>query len=197
MKSTFIYFTMALILMFFFSSAIAAEHQSEKQYGEEAQTEMGEQAAETQEGAETMMQEGQEYTQGMAKAADMRGMPVMDSKGEKIGKIGDMLVDTETGRITYVMLESGGVFGVGGEKYPVPWQAVQTGPDKQGLQVNFTAEEMKNAPKGGQVTSMDQARTIHEFYGVSPHWEQEEGMESMPGEAEPQQQPAEGEEETQ
>jgi sporulation protein YlmC with PRC-barrel domain len=183
--------------MFTFSSALAAEHQSKNQTAEKAHTEMGEQAAETQEGAETMMQEGEEYTHGMAKAADMRGMPVMDSKGEKIGKIGDMLVDTQTGRITYVMLESGGVFGVGGETYPVPWQAVHTGPEKQGLQVNFSAEEMKNAPKGGQITSMDQARTIHEFYGVSPHWEQQEGMESMPEEAESRQQPAEGQEETQ
>ncbi|MGM0540775.1 MAG: PRC-barrel domain-containing protein, partial [Thermodesulfobacteriota bacterium] len=107
---------------------------------------------------------------------DLQGKKVMEATGKKIGEVNSMLVDSQSGQVKYIMLTSGGVFGVGGEDYLIPWQALQTAPDQQGFQVDLTSEELKEAPKGAEVTSRDQAQEIHEFFGVSPEREESEQM---------------------
>src|ERR1035438_3034932 len=47
------------------------------------------------------------------KASDLIGMEVKNSQNEKLGKVDDLAVDVESGRIVYVILSTGGLIGIG------------------------------------------------------------------------------------
>lgn len=104
---------------------------------------------------------------------DIKGRDVLDADGNNIGKIENVLVDSKTGRVEYITLTSGGMFGVGVDKYMIPWRALQTGTGQdEKIQLNLSAEKLKNAPKGDQLPSQAQSRELHQFYGVSPEWQE-------------------------
>lgn len=58
--------------------------------------------------------------QSAAKASDMIGMRVENYQGGTLGKIEDLALDLESGRIVQVILSSGGVVGVGDRLSAVP-----------------------------------------------------------------------------
>lgn len=65
----------------------------------------------------------------------IKGMKVHNTAGEDLGRIDDVMVDTETGQIRYAALAVGGFLGIGDKLFAVPWKAFelhQTGQD--GLQ---------------------------------------------------------------
>ena len=47
------------------------------------------------------------------KASDLIGMEVKNYQGEKLGKVDDLVLDVETGRIVQVILSTGGIIGIG------------------------------------------------------------------------------------
>ncbi len=53
------------------------------------------------------------------------GSKVINMKGETLGKIEDLVVDIDTGRIVYAILESGGFLSIGDKLFPVPWNPLQ------------------------------------------------------------------------
>lgn len=107
---------------------------------------------------------------------DIKGQNVLDVSGVTIGTIDDVLMDSKTGKVEYITLTSGGIFGVGGDKYLVPWQALQAAADPEEFQVNLSSAELENAPKGDEVPTQAQSREIHEFYGISPEWQENDGV---------------------
>jgi osmotically-inducible protein OsmY/sporulation protein YlmC with PRC-barrel domain len=55
-----------------------------------------------------------------SKASDIIGMEVRNLQDEKLGKIDDLVIDLQGGRISYAVLSSGGVLGIGDKLVPVP-----------------------------------------------------------------------------
>jgi sporulation protein YlmC with PRC-barrel domain len=49
------------------------------------------------------------------------GSKVINLKGETLGKIENLVVDVDTGRIVYALLESDGFLDIGDKLFPVPW----------------------------------------------------------------------------
>ncbi len=64
--------------------------------------------------------------------------------GEKLGTIKDLVIDLEQGRIAYVVLSFGGVFGIGSKLFAVPWQAFSM--RGQTLVLDVKKEMLKKAP---------------------------------------------------
>ncbi len=57
-------------------------------------------------------------------ATDLVGMDVRNNQGDDLGKISNLIVDPN-GQIAFVVLEEGGVGGLGAHKYSVPFDRVQ------------------------------------------------------------------------
>jgi sporulation protein YlmC with PRC-barrel domain len=55
----------------------------------------------------------------------IQGIDLVDAKGEKLGKIDDVVLDTSDGSIDYAVLVTGSVVGVGGTKRLVPWSSLR------------------------------------------------------------------------
>jgi sporulation protein YlmC with PRC-barrel domain len=57
-------------------------------------------------------------------AADVRGRDVVDVHGDEVGRVDDLLVDDEEGRVQMLRVERGGFLGIGAERFLVPVAAV-------------------------------------------------------------------------
>ena len=74
------------------------------------------------------------------------GSKVINLKGETLGKIENLVVDIDTGRIVYAVLESGGFLGIGDKLLPVPWGSLAALPSEGIFFLNQSKEQMEKAP---------------------------------------------------
>ncbi len=111
-------------------------------------------------------------------ASSINGDRVKNSAGEDLGKVHELMVDLQTGRVAYIVLSYGGVLGMGNKLFAVPWNAIQVDEDDKAVILNVEKERLENAPgfdKDNWPDMADQTwgATIYEFYGTRPTWEQE------------------------
>jgi sporulation protein YlmC with PRC-barrel domain len=74
------------------------------------------------------------------------GSKVINLKGETLGKIDNLVVDIDTGRIVYAVLESGGFLGFGDKLFPVPWESLAALPSEGLFFLNQSKDQMEKAP---------------------------------------------------
>jgi sporulation protein YlmC with PRC-barrel domain len=100
------------------------------------------------------------------------GSKVINLKGETLGRIENLVVDIDTGRILYAVLESGGFLGIGDKLLPVPWQSLAALPSEGIFFLNQSKEEMGKAPSFDKnnlpnITDMRWGEGIFRHYGVT------------------------------
>jgi sporulation protein YlmC with PRC-barrel domain len=106
------------------------------------------------------------------------GSKVINFKGETIGKIENLVVDIDTGRIVYAVLESGGFLGIGDKLVPVPWASLAALPSEGIFFLNQSKEQMEKAPAFDRknVPDMGEARwgaNVFKYYGTPTGYTQE------------------------
>jgi sporulation protein YlmC with PRC-barrel domain len=79
-------------------------------------------------------------------ASTLTGDKVTNFKGESLGDLKDIMIDTESGNIAYGVLSFGGVLGLGEKLFAVPWEALHIDGDKHELHLNVDKERLKDAP---------------------------------------------------
>jgi hyperosmotically inducible periplasmic protein len=82
-----------------------------------------------------------------AKASDVIGMTVKNNQDEKLGKVEDLAVDVESGRIVQVILSTGGIIGIGETLTAVPPEALHRDVALKVLHLDADKEKLKAAPK--------------------------------------------------
>lgn len=145
------------------------------EYGKSEQKQTGAQSKQPAASGQTQagMQAGQ---QQIRTASDIQKFNVQTAAGEKLGKIDKVVVDLEQGRIGYIIVSA----AQGSDKYVIPWKALRSEPQQQSLILNMTTAQLQQAPKGDiqLVQDRQKGREIHQFFGVSPYWE-ETGMQQQ------------------
>jgi len=58
----------------------------------------------------------------------LAGEPVLDEHGEEAGRIERVVIDLASGRVAWVVLACGGVFGLGERHETVPWSCLRLDP---------------------------------------------------------------------
>jgi sporulation protein YlmC with PRC-barrel domain len=102
---------------------------------------------------------------------------VKSPQGEDIGKIEEIMIDMEVGRVAYAILSFGGFLGLGNKWVPVPWNALTLQSDEKILVLSIEKEKIEKAPNFDPSTLPDLANrqwgaVIHTYYGYPPYWEQ-------------------------
>lgn len=82
-----------------------------------------------------------------AKASDIIGMTVKNYQGEKLGKVEDLAVDVESGRIVQVILSTGGFIGIGDRLSAVPPGALHHDVAQKVLHLDANKEKLTSAPQ--------------------------------------------------
>jgi sporulation protein YlmC with PRC-barrel domain len=80
------------------------------------------------------------------KASSIVGMKIKNHAGETLGDIQDLVVDMQSGRISYAVLGVGGFLGVGEKYIAVPPSAFAIGADEKTLVLNADKAKIQAAP---------------------------------------------------
>ena len=74
------------------------------------------------------------------------GSKVLNMKGEELGVIKDIVIDIDTGRALYAVMDFGSFLGMGGKLFPVPWQSLASLPSEGIFFLDISKEKLEKAP---------------------------------------------------
>jgi sporulation protein YlmC with PRC-barrel domain len=108
-----------------------------------------------------------------AKASDLIGMTVQNSQDEKLGKVEDLAVDVESGRIVQVILSTGGFIGIGDTLTAAPPGAFHRDVANQVLHLDADQAKLKAAPKfemskWAEYSDATHLAEVYRYYGQEP-----------------------------
>lgn len=111
-------------------------------------------------------------------ASTLDGDKVVNSTGENLGKIEDIMLDVTSGRIAYAVLSFGGFLGMGDKLFAIPWSALTLDTDEKRFVLDVPKERLENAPGFDKdhwpsMAERAWAADVHAYYEVSPYWEDE------------------------
>jgi hypothetical protein len=103
------------------------------------------------------------------------GTTVYDMAGEKLGHVEDVMIDKQSGRITYAVLSFGGFLGMGDSHHPMPWSILKYDASLGGYRVNLDRRTLEGAPTyaGNEYGNWEDeawARKVHDYYKADPYW---------------------------
>jgi sporulation protein YlmC with PRC-barrel domain len=130
---------LSLVTLPFAGDALAAGQPKQPGYQSGAGAQPGAQAIRPVQDPDTM---------GYWRGSAIIGQNVRDAEGKNIGKIEDLMVDSN-GRVSFAILSFGGFLGIGDKLYAVPWTAMRfdrDGRDVKAVILDVTKERLERAP---------------------------------------------------
>jgi sporulation protein YlmC with PRC-barrel domain len=113
-------------------------------------------------------------------ASTLTGNRVRNFPGDDLGTIDEIMLDIPSGRIAYAVLSFGGVLGIGGKLFAVPWNALAVDEDDKCFTLDVDKTKLENAPgfdkdNWPDMTDHGWGSKIFNYYGVEPYWETPDG----------------------
>ena len=114
-------------------------------------------------------------------ASTMTGDSVKNRADEDLGKIKELMIDVPGGRVAYAVLSLGGVMGMGGKLFAIPWNALTLDEDRKCFMLDVDKTTLENAPGFDKDNWPDMAdpawgEKIHSYYGQTPYWTERKGV---------------------
>lgn len=102
--------------------------------------------------------------------ADVRDRRVLDSEGEEIGRVSDLLIDEQERRVRFLEVSSGGVLGVGAKKLMIPADAI-VNIDEGHVYLGHSRQHVAGAPAYDPELIKDTDwGAYYGYYGYTPYW---------------------------
>jgi sporulation protein YlmC with PRC-barrel domain len=114
-------------------------------------------------------------TGNLIAASKVEGTAVMNTAGEKLGSIENVMIDKLTGKVAYAVMSFGGFLGIGDRHHPLPWNVLKYDTNLDGYVVNLDKKMLEGAPTYETDERVDWAdrewaRRVHDYYKVPPYW---------------------------
>lgn len=108
-------------------------------------------------------------------ASTLDGDKILSTDGEEVGKVKEIMLDVQAGRIAYVVMSCGGFLGIGDKLLAIPWNALTLDTTRKCFLVALSAERIKNAPGFDKqhwpsMADATWATSVHQYYGREPYW---------------------------
>jgi hypothetical protein len=102
----------------------------------------------------------------------VEGTAVYGADQTKIGSIERVMIDKQTGRVSYAVLSFGGFLGIGDDHYPLPWQSLKYDTSLGGYITGVTERQLQGAPKYTNDNNWNwsdpaRARAVNDYYGIA------------------------------
>ena len=100
---------------------------------------------------------------------------VLDDAGSEVGDVADVMIDGQSGRVAYLVVEIGAVLGIGGQHFALPWSVVADVEDES-VRLRVGLERVRSAPPvelafwPGMAADARWARAVHEHFDATPYW---------------------------
>ncbi len=110
------------------------------------------------------------------KATDLMGKTVKNSSDENLGKLEDIVVDANSGRILYGVLSFGGFMGMGDKLFAIPWESMEFPDHAKNFVLNVSKDRLKSAEgfdKSNWPNFADEtwATKTYKYYEHTPYWQ--------------------------
>ena len=104
-------------------------------------------------------------------ASSLASDDVYDPKGEKLGSVKEIMLDTRAGKISYVVLSFGGFLSIGEKLFAVPWGALTVDTENKRLVMDTNEDRLKEAPgldadNWPNMADPTWEKTVHAYYGT-------------------------------
>lgn len=109
-------------------------------------------------------------------ATTLIGDHVRNNSGEDLGKLEEIMLDLDEGRVAYAVLSFGGLLGIGNKLFAVPWEALRVDTENKAIVFNISKDRLEQAPgfdKDNWPDTIDREwlAEVHNFYGYDPYWQ--------------------------
>ena len=97
---------------------------------------------------------------------------VVDPGGDKLGDIKDLMIDCDSARVHYAVLEFGGFLGMGAKLFAVPMEALRLDRENKCFILDADKDRLKDAPGFDKDHWPDFADptfadSLHAYYGTT------------------------------
>jgi len=115
------------------------------------------------------------YTEVLS-AGTLKGDKIKNLAGEDLGKLEEIMLDVEGGRITYGVLSFGGFLGMGDKLFAIPWSSLRLSTEEKCFYLDVDKDLLENAPgfdknNWPNMAEPQWGRSIYDYYGVVPYWD--------------------------
>jgi len=105
------------------------------------------------------------------------GNDVYNKQSEDLGEIKEIMLDMDSGRVSYAVLSFGGFLGMGEKLFAVPWDALKLDTVNKRFVLDVNRDRLKSAPGFDKNQWPDMAdatweKSIHAYYGTKPYRDQ-------------------------
>ncbi|MCV0396773.1 MAG: PRC-barrel domain-containing protein [Rhizobiaceae bacterium] len=90
---------------------------------------------------------------------DVLGADVRNAHDEDLGDVEDVVLDAESGEIRYIIVSTGGFFGLGGEDVAVPWDHLHVTRTMSTFVLPVDQAAMEQAPRADENAIVDMQQT--------------------------------------
>lgn len=99
------------------------------------------------------------------------GNDVYNLANESLGTIKELMIEMNSGKISYAVLSFGGFLGMGDRLFAVPWSALKLDTANKRFTLNASKEQLKDAPGFDKdhwpaMADATWVTNVHNFYGV-------------------------------
>ena len=116
-------------------------------------------------------------------ASTIKGDKVVNRAGEELGKIEELMIDLEDGRVAYAVLSFGGFLGMGNKLFAIPWKALTLRVHEHAFLLDIPKETLEKAEgfdkDNWPTTNREWLSSMYSYYGYQPYWQVE-----VPGQVE-------------
>lgn len=111
---------------------------------------------------------------GFLRASKIQGEKVVNRNNDTLGKIEDIMIDLQDGRIAYIVISHGGLLGIGRKHIPIPWQAFNLRVPDYAFVVDIPKDVLDRAEgldKDRWPVTREELSTTYSYYGYQPYWQ--------------------------
>jgi sporulation protein YlmC with PRC-barrel domain len=108
-------------------------------------------------------------------ASTLNGDRVQNPAGEDLGKIEELMIDLDSGRVAYAVLSFGGFLSMGNNLFAIPWEALKVDTVNKIIILNVNKEMLESAPGFDKDHWPDTSEhawltDVYKYYGYDPYW---------------------------
>jgi sporulation protein YlmC with PRC-barrel domain len=101
-------------------------------------------------------------------ASSVIGDKVINSAGEDLGTIKDIMLDVKNGSIEYMVIQFGGFLGIGEKYFAIPYEQLHVDPANHAFRLNQSKDVLEKAP--GFNKEHWPETNVHAFSSSEKYW---------------------------